>query len=164
MVAVNQRPAKWRSRARGSKWYRSVTKMPGYVRQSRLVFATATAAQAYGQRLVERYKRLKAAEVIDEPTDLDVIECACCQKEFAQEDILDFFCDDCRYPADCSCGSDDVTMDWHVTANGEPGNVYEISITCRVCEKQLRKPCGLSIFDETAKQVFDEWNQMPTEA
>lgn len=59
---------KFRSRARGEKWYRSFFTTAGYSRMSRRRFQTAGQAIIFGNEVLSRLRQLYRAEAGAQPT------------------------------------------------------------------------------------------------
>ena len=86
--------------------------------------------------------------------DLFTIEdtCPVCEKKFMTDGYL-WTCSECQHsPADCDCGSDDVTLDWSVCDLN--GNILEAHIwivQCHMCDKT-------TLLYNEAKEALDAWN------
>lgn len=62
-------------------------------------------------------------------------------------------CQKCRHPERlCECGSDDVTLDWHIVSdqNGSLSPAPAWAVECAMCERT-------TAYFETPKEARDEW-------
>ncbi len=86
--------------------------------------------------------------------DLFTIEdtCPVCEKKFMTDGYL-WTCSDCQHsPADCDCGSDDVTLDWTV-ANFDAEIMFSHFwiVQCQMCER------ATDLHSE-AREALSAWN------
>lgn len=82
------------------------------------------------------------------------INCCVCGEEFLPDDDFTFVCKDCTGKLVCSCGSDDVVMDWQIE---DVVFMYRWEIECRECNKSMKSPAfDVEGFDN-ASSLFDKW-------